>query len=446
MSRAARTLGALVVMVCCLAAAVVAPGYAGPGHARDAREARQPVAPVRLPVSIEVLNPSTLTPGRPVTVSGTVYNNTDGVWGDAQVGMLVSSEPFTTGSELAAATRADPYEDFVGEQVLEPGTFDDIGDIAPGQTRSFTFTVPYAEMELSGSEGAYWVGAELRVTGADGLRGSVARTLTFMPLVENPARAPVVDLAMLWPITAPVPWDGSAFVNSSLNAQFAPTGRLRTLAELGATAGGTRLTWVLDPAVLDAARKMADGFRRAGAAPVGPRDRQAVDAAEWLEVVTDAVGGGLALSVPYGHPDVAALAHAGVRPGLAKAQRAGAKVLDEMRIAHLGMMWPGNGLADRDVLRSSTQFDPEVALLSRPTSPTSRRAPPSDCARRPTARAVVRATARAAAPRAGRTTAPPTTPRPRPSRGNGTRWWSTATAAGTGCAPSPAGRRCSGGS
>jgi Family of unknown function (DUF6049) len=362
----------MVAVVCCLASAVVAPAAATTETRTDTARPQappppaRPTPPVRQPVSIETLSPAQLRPGTPVRVSGTVFNTTNGVWGDAQVGMLAAGEPFTSPAQLADATRADPYDDFTGEQVLEPGTFADIGDVPPGQSRSFTFTVPYGALGLSGSDGVYWVGAELRATDGQGERGSVARTLTFMPHVSDPERAPVVDLAMLWPVTAPVPWNGQQFVNRSLSRQLVPGGRLRAIGALGASAGNLPLTWVLDPAVLDAAGQMSDGFRQAGT-DLGPRSAPATGARAWLRTVRNAAGNSVALAVPYGHPDVAALAHADIRPGMRKAGRASERVLDQLGVARLDLMWPAAGRATQTVLDASEEFGPDLALLSRGT-------------------------------------------------------------------------------
>jgi hypothetical protein len=369
-SRAARSLGVLVAVVCCLVLAATTAAQAHPGATQvqggGRLQAEPPVAPKRRPLSIESLAPSYLRPGTPVRVSGTVFNDSDGVWGDAQVGMLVSDSPFTSTADVGAASQADPFEEFTGEQVLAAGTFDDIGDISPGQSRSFSFTVPYRELGLSGADGVYWVGAELRVTDGNGLRGPVARTLTFMPQVSDPARAPAVDLAMLWPLMAPVPWNGREFVEDSLSRQFALGGQLRLLAELGASAGNTPLTWVLDPAVLDAARRMSHGYTLDGR-PVPADSDRAVSAAQWMRIVRGALGSTVALTVPYGNPDVAALAHSDIRPGVRSAQRAGERVLDSLGIARLGLLWPAAGWADQDVLTKAQETDAEVSMLSRET-------------------------------------------------------------------------------
>ncbi|MDQ4085945.1 MAG: DUF6049 family protein [Actinomycetota bacterium] len=370
MSRAARSIGVVVAVLCCLVLAATTAAQAHPAAAQAHRtgplEAEPPVAPKRRPLSIESLAPSYLRPGRPVRVSGTVLNDTGDVWGDAQVGMLVSDSPFTSTDAIAAATRADPYEEFAGEQILAPGTFDDIGDIAPGQSRSFSFTVPYDQLDLTGGDGVYWVGAELRVTDGDGLRASVARTLTFMPQVSDAVQAPTVDLAMLWPLLAPVPWNGERFLNDSLSRQFAAAGRLRMLAELGASAGNDPLTWVLDPAVLDAARRMASGYLLGGRRVAADSDR-AASAAQWTAIVRNALGSTVALAVPYGNPDVAALAHANIRPGVRRAKRAGERVLDSLGVARLGLLWPTTGRADRDVLVKAQETNAGVAMLSRDT-------------------------------------------------------------------------------
>jgi len=398
-SRAARVLGTVVAVLCCLATVVAAPAQAHPahaagtsgrsaGHTRALRpQAQPPVPPPRQPLSIETLTPSYLRPGTPVRVSGTVFNDTDAVWGDAQVGMMVSGSPFTSTSEISAATQADPYEDFAGEQILAPGTFDDIGNIAPGESRTFSMTVPFRQLDPSGGDGVYWVGAELRVTDGDGLRGSVARTLTFMPLVSDPAGVPKVDLAMLWPLLAPVPWNGRQYVRDSLARQVGATGRLRMLAELGASARKNPLTWVVDPAVLDHVNRMTRGFTVQGRRVRADSDA-ARDAASWMRLVRGALSRSVALAMPYGNPDVASLAHADIRPGLRGAHRAGERVLNALGVARVPLMWPPGGRADADVLQKADEAEADVALLSRDTfeHPPSRAVldlPRPDAGRRP---------------------------------------------------------------
>lgn len=365
MSRAARRLGVLAAVLCCLAALAfptTSGASAAPRQAPGTTQAPEP--PVRGPVSIESVAPSRLQPGSPVTVTGTVLNDSDEVWGDVQLGMLAASTPFTRLSEVADATRSDPFEDFTGEQILAPGTFDDIGDVAPGQSRSFSFTVPYDALELSGEQGVYWVGAEVRATAGDGGRGPIARTLTFLSLLEEQS-APPVELAMLWPLKAPVPWNGRTFLDDRLSEQMSPGGRLRVMAELGVSAASQRpLSWVVDPAVLEAAQIMSDGFSRADE-ELDADSAEAQAARDWLRLVRDSLRSNLVLGLPYANPDVPALAHAGVQPGLRKTQRAAARVFDDLGIARLNLLWPPAGRADREVVAAGAQVDAELGLLTR---------------------------------------------------------------------------------
>ncbi|MGH3354693.1 MAG: DUF6049 family protein, partial [Nocardioidaceae bacterium] len=337
---------------------------AGP-HLAPRPELQPPVAPEPEPVNIETLTPSTLRPGTPVQVTGTVLNTSQDTWGDVQVGMLASPVPFTSEEEISAAAGTDP-DAFTGSRVLATGTFDDIGDLAPGQSRSYSYTVPFGQLELIGSEGAYWIGTEVRAFDGEGLRGSVARTLTFMPLLDQPKALPKVDMAVLWPMLAPVPWTGREYLDDSLSEQFAEGGRLQTLAEVGADARGVPLTWVVDPAVLDAARRMSDGYTLRGR-DLAAGSEGATSARRWLRFVRSAIGNGVALSVPYGHPDVAALAHTDFRPGIRQAQRAAEEVLDRLGINNLRLMWAAHGRVDRQILDLARQFDPALALLARDT-------------------------------------------------------------------------------
>src|SRR5215212_9453590 len=99
--------------------ALMVPG--APAHAAD----KNP----DLTVSIQTLSPSRLGPGTTVTMTGTVTNRDAHAWTKVQAYLVIPTVPFTTRSQVEDAI--DDGETYTGVRVVEPDTFDDMGDLAP---------------------------------------------------------------------------------------------------------------------------------------------------------------------------------------------------------------------------------------------------------------------------------------------------------------------------
>ena len=115
-----------------------------------------------LTVSIQTLDPSRLGPGGTVTMTGTVTNHDNHAWAQVQAYLVIPTVPFTTRSQVEEAI--DNGDAYTGARVIDPGTFDDMGDLAPKQSRRFTVKVPYAQLGISGAEGIYPVGVQILIT------------------------------------------------------------------------------------------------------------------------------------------------------------------------------------------------------------------------------------------------------------------------------------------
>ena len=224
-----------------------------------------PVAPASaeptdppLAVSLDSITPATLPTRGTVTVTGEITNRSTSTWSDLNAYLFVSSAPMTTSEELAEATRTDVSVE-VGERVTDEGLYDEVDDLAPGASTPFRISVPRRELPVSGA-GVYWLGVHVLGTNEEGrVEGADGRARTFIASV--PRRAPTVSLALVVPFRARVTraTDGRLGNVARWQRRLVPEGRLGRLLGLSGTAGDAPLTWVVDPAVVDSVRSLAEG-------------------------------------------------------------------------------------------------------------------------------------------------------------------------------------------
>ncbi|MEV7397954.1 DUF6049 family protein [Aeromicrobium sp. NPDC092404] len=230
----------LVALLAMILGTVVAPGL--PARAAD----QDP----QLGVSIQTLSPSRLGGPATVTMTGTVTNHDDHAWSNVQAYLVIPTVPFTTRAQVEDAI--DNGDAYTGARVIDPGTFDDLGDLAPKQTLRFTVRVPAAQLRISGAEGVYPVGVQILGTDTGGQRSTdaIARATTFLPLVSS--GHPRVPSAVVWPFLMPDRrgYDGDYADPKGLLTAVSPGGRLRNLLDLAVDTGGNASTALIDPALL----------------------------------------------------------------------------------------------------------------------------------------------------------------------------------------------------
>ena len=340
---------------------LLVPG-AGPAHAAPAGGGDP------LKVTLDAMTPSTLPRRGTVTLTGEVTNTSEDTWTDLQAYLVTASEPIRTSDELDLAARSDPASDLGAPgRITTGGLFTEIGDLEPGETTGYTVSVPRKDLEIGDEPGVYWMGVQ--VLGAvDGIRDSLAdgRARSFMPQMAR--RGPKADVALVLPVRDRVrrSTDGRLIGLERWQRTFAPDGRLGRLLALGA--GSDRsLTWLVDPAVLDAAASVAhenpplstdaDGTgpgeaesqspspSPSGAGDPGPSEgpgtseepaqeptEAARDAADWLASFVEHTSGDTVLTLPYGDLDVAAVTANRLRGILRKAT-----ALSEQTMTALGV-------------------------------------------------------------------------------------------------------------
>ncbi|MFE6508152.1 DUF6049 family protein [Nocardioides sp. NPDC057767] len=336
-----------------------------------------------LAVSIDQLDTVSLdgrTKGR-ITMRGKVVNTTDEEWSGVKVYPFIGDTPMTTSKELAEAAKM-PADALVGERIVTEGAYATIPDLAPGETYSWSLTVPRKLLHVT-QPGVYWFGVHAlgttTPTTADG------RARTFLPLVKEPnKRAKAEKVSLVMPLRRSVVYnpDGSVNYLPGWTRDLSAGGRLFRMLETGTEIPS--LTWAIDPALIDAVRHLAEGNRPRNLSPTdesgeepeesgsesaspsaspllpspstGPdTDDEAIDeeaeaaqkaATVWLGRLEKALAGHNLLALPYADPDLSALATSDPDM-LATAREQTAQVLAELGIKATSAVAPPTGYLDR---------------------------------------------------------------------------------------------------
>lgn len=208
-----------------------------------------------------------------IRVTGTVTNRTDDTWSTLNLYPVIGDDlaPMRTPGAVAEAVASEP-DLYVGERITdiaEPGRIDVLG---PGETAPFTLRLPLDRVQLDAG-GVYWFSVQVIATGPDGSRDTTraaGRARTLLPYVPRrvttPARA-----ALVVPLVRAVATDADGRV--ALPEQWVRTmsegGRLSEILDFVREGGAPPVTWVVDPALVDAVARLADGNPpRAVAAPL----------------------------------------------------------------------------------------------------------------------------------------------------------------------------------
>lgn len=331
----------LLPALAAVAAITIAGLAAAPAPATTTAQAED--EPLR--VEIDSLTPSSVPERGPIRMRGTVTNVSDERWQAINVYFFIGDTPITSEAELAEAVRA-PVQADVGGRITTPGTFANIGSLAPGASASFTIRLNRNQLldrngQAVSEPGVYWFGAhalgntdEARDTVADG------RARTFLPLVP-PGNRRTVQASLVLPLRRAVrhlPGGRIAGVDGWAD-DLAPGGRLDRLVDFGLVPGAGRLTWLVDPAVPDAVARLVAGNpprTLSDTTPPGREDEEpdatespsetpdgdggpaagdderlediAGPGSDWLEGLRAALTGREVLTLPYGDLDVAAAA------------------------------------------------------------------------------------------------------------------------------------------
>lgn len=362
--------------------------------APSARAAAPEAAP--LSVTIDSMTPSAIPRRGDVTLTGEITNTSDQTWTDLQAYLFMSQTPMTTATELKDAAATDPAA-AVGNRVFTAGLYQDVGDLAPGQSAPYTLTVPRKDLGITGAPGVYWVG--VHVLGAvDGMRDGVAdgRARSFIPLMDP--GGPRTDVALVIPLRDRVrrASDGHLLGLKRWQTSLGPDGRLDRLLHFGAESRRP-ITWLVDPGVLDAAASVArdnppfstapdgstpeDGSEPSGSPspspspsdqPSGTGDvtpgevsqnqpsEPAQEAAQWLAGFREQSARSTVLDVPYGDLDVAAVTGNRLGRILRKAEGLSERTMASYDITSSTAVAPPSGYLTP---RALAALDPQTPVL-----------------------------------------------------------------------------------
>ena len=314
-----------------------------------------PVAPLASPaaaaddpdldVRITGLSPSSLEDGDAVTMTGTVTNDNDHAWTDAQAYLVIPTTPFTTRKQVDDAI--DNGGAYTGERVVDLKSIDELGDLRPGTTTRFEVRVPYKRLGISGDDGVYPVGVQVLGTDVDGTRGSAAigRATTFLPLVSDssPKR---VFAGLVWPFVMPDRRkpngdyaDPEAFV-----ALLAPGGRLRNQLELASAIRPTAATIIVDPALLVGLDDVSRGRHLPDGVSVSKAERQS--AGRFLVDLIGLARRDACWVLDFDRPDILGITQSPSAGQLSEVvERATATTLARFQLTGRGVSWPtGSGV------------------------------------------------------------------------------------------------------
>jgi len=261
---------ALLVGPTTATAAPIAPN-ASPASAASATP---PAIRTLEPLSIEMstISPSVVPRKGPIRITGTVTNIDIETWSTINLYPFIGNEPMTSAQDLDAAAKV-PVDQEVGGRITDFGPFETIEELAPGESYTFTLTVPRSYYDLP-RRGVYWFGVHALGEGPVP-RDSIAdgRARTFLPYV--PANVDgSIETAVVIPLRRYIAHEGDGSVANT--DDWARTledgGRMRGLVDFGVAADTDTVTWLIDPALLDAVRRLAAGNPARSLSPTQPAD------------------------------------------------------------------------------------------------------------------------------------------------------------------------------
>ena len=351
-------------------------------------------ADVRTPlkVSVETLAPAVVPANGRVTLTGRVTNRSSETWTDLKAYMFTSGTPMTDQTGLAEADATEEAAS-VGSRVTQQGLYDEVGDLAPGETKSYRVSVPRSLLGIGPESGVYWIGVHVlgasQSTGRDTIADGRART--FIPQV--PRSTPSTRLALVVPVKGQVRRGaaGRLLGFGAWSRALGADGRLDRLLNLSGRATSP-ITWVVDPAVLDAARsvsqdnpKIAPGPDGSSESPSGsptpspssstspspspsdgstdggdvgsasePSD-QAVAARAWLEEFRRQAPTHTVTTVPYADLDVAAVLGTRLDELYQQARKLSAETMTANGVDSTGVVDPVDGRLPAKALRAVDQ-------------------------------------------------------------------------------------------
>lgn len=253
-----------------------------------------------LAVRIDALTPSALSDRGTIRMRGVIRNTGDTPWSAVQAYLVIPRSPFQSRAQIQTAI--EDGQSYTGERVIDAGSFDEVGTLAPGASAPFDIRVPVRRLGLAGPGGVYPVGVQVLATDAEGERSSnaVARATTFLPWVDDSAAA--VPAGLVFPFTPT--WE-AADPDWEQVAGSVANGQLRNYLDAARATPRAGRTIVLDPSLLDELAHLTDPDEVPDGAEV--TQEQAAAVRLWLDQLRELALDSTTWIVSYARPDELAL-------------------------------------------------------------------------------------------------------------------------------------------
>lgn len=317
-------------------------------------------------VVIDEMTPAVRPETKRIEVQGRVTNN-----GELPLENVVAffwfsptRTPLISRAQIADTARGE-NTDYEGRLTQFPEGADEVTPtLEPGETATFHLNVPVELLEVT-EKGVYAAGVDVRGTPPGWDKRYTAIERTFLPWLPAERRLTPVEVAFLVPVADRSNLvNGETLLDSKQAANYAPDGRLSRLLDLGEKYDD--LTYLVDPALLQQAEVMSDGY--ATLMPSERTEAGSADARDWLERARGLLAARDTLLLPYADPDIAALAHNDLDDQFGRALTESERANDE-HATNGTITWPGSGYADEQTLESIAEHGGDTVLLKHNTLP-----------------------------------------------------------------------------
>lgn len=330
-------------------------------------------------VVLDRFTPVVPEPGDDLRIEGRIVNTTPDVMGNVAVQLRLSSEPLTRRSAITVVTDAgldteNPVEEGIEafpeptDAVVAAARIVVAESIPPRGQVEFALRVPFKDLPVT-DQGVYALAVEVlgarpgaQVEEFESRQGILR---TFLPWFPDPETVSPIPLVWLWPLADwPARTADGVFLDDQTPRAVSPDGRLSALVSSGSLQPRS-VSWISDPAVLQAARDMTGGYRvvRGGEVVIGERS---ADADRWLADLDSALeqarppatSAPILRVLPYADVDASALQRAemstDVVRSITQAVPVASSALGQQVIG--GTYWAPSGRLDRptaDLLASA---------------------------------------------------------------------------------------------
>jgi hypothetical protein len=278
-----------------------------------------PEASVR--IVIDELSPGVPGDDSTLRIRGRIISTVRTPLTDVSVQLRRSSAPLATRRDVTAVAAAamNPTDGDPDDVALFGTRTVVAAELPPGGRRGFTLRLPIAQLGLT-EAGSYVLGVEAigREPGADEFDARKGIIRTFLPWFPEGSTVTPIDLVWLWPLADwPARTANGVLLDDRTPTELSPGGRLARLLEIGSRYR-TTVSWLVDPALLQTADAMTQGYQVLQDGTLVLGDREA-EARTWLSELAD-VGRAVGIrSLPYADVDAAAVTRAGMSNDVVRA-------------------------------------------------------------------------------------------------------------------------------